>query len=282
MNDREVSPRSYDRFRTFLEGETGILLGESKQYLVRSRLVGLLHDYPELSLDGIIDLAIQGSDRMIRTRVIDAMTTNETLWFRDNYPFKLLEQTILPELAEHTSKLRIWSAACSTGQEAYSIAMTVKEFQSQKPSAFKAGFEIIGTDISERVVKQAQLGEYNEMAILRGLPDHLQRKYFDRGPNNLLKVKQELARHTQFRTLNLLSSYSALGKFDVIFCRNVLIYFSSDNKKHILQQIAACLSPQGSLILGASESATVVGDLFQMKKESNGLFYKRNLSPKVN
>ncbi|WP_100655860.1 CheR family methyltransferase [Alteromonas flava] len=278
MNDREVSPRSYEKFRAFLEAETGIVLGESKQYLVRSRLVGLLHDYPELSLDGIIDLTLQGSDRVLRTRVLDAMTTNETLWFRDSYPFKLLEHSILPELAGSVSKLRIWSAACSTGQEAYSIAMTVKEFQSKRPNAFKSGFEIIGTDISERVVKQATLGEYNEMAILRGLPDHMQKKYFDRGPNNLVKVKPDLARHTQFRNLNLLGSYSTLGKFDVIFCRNVLIYFSAENKKLILQQIAACLSAHGSLILGASESASAVADLFSMQKESTGLFYKKKIN----
>lgn len=275
MNSRDVSPQHYASFCTFLERETGIVLGPSKQYLVRSRLVGLLHEYPELSIDSLVDKAVAGRDRKLQQQVVDAMTTNETLWFRDNYPFTLLSNEIIPALAKLNRKLRIWSAACSTGQEAYSIAMTLFELQEKQPQSLKFGFEIIGTDISERVLQQATDGHYDAMAVVRGLSEPLQRKYFERRPDGTLVANSALKRVTQFRKLNLISSYSALGKFDVVFCRNVLIYFSADNKKLILQQIAASLNAEGSLLLGASESVAAVADLFQMVKAANGLYYKK-------
>lgn len=275
MSKREVSAPVYQRFCQFLEGETGILLGESKQYLVRSRLLGLLHDFSVLSLDDLIENAIQGNDLTLRQRVLDAMTTNETLWFRDTYPFTILTEQILPTLQPLNRKLRVWSAACSTGQEAYSIAMTILDYQAKHAGAFKADFEVVGTDISEHVLDVANRGEYNKIAILRGLPAPYQSKYFNKLGDDSLVVKPQLKEHVSFKKLNLLSSYAGLGSFDIVFCRNVLIYFSADNKKRILQQIAACLSNDGSLLLGASESVATVTDLFQMVKASKGLYYNK-------
>ncbi|MDM7860175.1 protein-glutamate O-methyltransferase CheR [Alteromonas sp. ASW11-36] len=277
MSTREVSAPNYQRFCQFLERETGILLGDSKQYLVRSRLLGLLHDYADLSLDGLIDKAIQGHDRKLQQRVLDSMTTNETLWFRDTYPFTLLTEQILPAMTPSNRKLRIWSAACSTGQEAYSIAMTILDFQAKNPSALKSGFEVVGSDISEHVLQVANKGEYDKIAILRGLPASYQSKYFNKLGEDSLVVKPHLKQHVSFKKLNLLSPYTGMGTFDIVFCRNVLIYFSADNKKRILQQIAACLSNDGSLLLGASESVTTVADLFQMVKASKGLYYKKKI-----
>lgn len=275
MSNRDVSEQSYQHFSQFLEQETGIMLGPTKQYLVRSRLVGLLHDYAGMTVDGLIESAIRGVDRELKRRVLEAMTTNETLWFRDTYPFTLLSDSILPTLADRNRKLRIWSAACSSGQEAYSIAMTLMEYKNRHPSAFKHGFEVIGTDISEKVVEMAKSGYYNQMSVHRGLPDSHKTKYFTPAEDGGVKVSRELSRHTLFKQMNLLSSYAGLGKFDVVFCRNVLIYFSAENKKKILQQIAACLENDGSLLLGASESVSAVADTFSMIKAPAGLYYQR-------
>ncbi|MBT0584969.1 CheR family methyltransferase [Alteromonas oceanisediminis] len=273
MLNREFSPENYQRFGRFLEQRTGIVLGDAKQYLVRSRLISFLHEYPDTDLDGIIDKAISGNDLNLQQRVIDAMTTNETLWFRDTYPFSLLTHHILPGLQDK-QRLRIWSAACSTGQEAYSIAMTLLEYQSQHKEAFRGGFEIVGTDISRRVLNMAKSAHYDLMSVGRGLPAALQRKYFDTNEDKSVTAKLELQRCVTFKPLNLLESYTGLGMFDIIFCRNVLIYFSTDNKKKILQQIAAVLDPKGSLMLGASESVNAAADLFSMTKATNGLFYQ--------
>lgn len=251
------------------------MLGPTKQYLVRSRLVGLLHDYAGMTVDDLIESAIAGLDRELKRRVLEAMTTNETLWFRDTYPFTLLTDSILPAMANKIRKLRIWSAACSSGQEAYSIAMTILEYQNRNPGSFKHGFEVIGTDISQQMVETAQVGYYNQMSVHRGLPDNFKTKYFSPADDGGVKVTSALSRYTQFKQLNLLSSYAGLGKFDVVFCRNVLIYFSADNKKKILQQIAACLELDGSLVLGASESVSSVADTFSMVKAPAGLYYQR-------
>ena len=203
------------------------------------------------------------------------MTTNETLWFRDTYPFTVLTEQILPALQPLNRKLRIWSAACSTGQEAYSIAMTVLDYQAKHPSAFKAGFEVVGSDISEHVLDVASKGEYDKIAILRGLPTACQAKYFNKLGDESLVVKSQLKQHVSFRKLNLLSPYTGLGTFDIVFCRNVLIYFSADNKKRILQQIAGQLQPQGVLFLGASESISAASDTYSMVKCHPGLYYQK-------
>lgn len=279
MSSREVTQDNYRRFSQFLEKETGIMLGDSKQYLVRSRLVSFLHDYENSTVNNIIEMAISGRDRLLKQKVIDAMTTNETLWFRDSYPYKLLEHTILPAIIENLPRynrpLRIWSSACSTGQEAYSIAMTLFEYQDKNPKALPGGFEIIATDISSRVLEVGKAGEYDSISIGRGLPPHLQKKYFTTHDNNCVSALPKLRNTVKFKQLNLLDSYRGLGTFDVVFCRNVLIYFSAENKQKILQQIAASLIPNGSLLLGASESVATVAELFSMVKAPQGLYYKK-------
>jgi len=144
LANKDVSPASYLKFREFLEKQCGIVLGDNKQYLVRSRLASLLykHKHKYESADELIDVVVKGFDRTLLQNVIDAMTTNETLWFRDNYPFDLLVKELLPTLSAKNQKLRIWSAACSSGQEPYSIAMSVLEYQRQRPGALRAGVEV--------------------------------------------------------------------------------------------------------------------------------------------
>lgn len=212
----------------------------------------------------------------LREAVIDAMTTNETLWFRDGHPFRILDEILLPEFNARggAQPLRIWSAASSTGQEAYSISMLVDEFRRRHPGALRGGVNIVGTDISARVLEVARLGEYEMLAIGRGLSQERLNTYFTPTGQGGWKIRPELTRGVEFRPLNLLDSYASLGKFDIVFCRNVLIYFSAELKRDIIGRLHATLRPGGYLILGASESLSGVQDKFDMVHCSPGIVYR--------
>lgn len=275
MSRKELSSEGYHKFRQFLEQQCGIVLGESKQYLVRSRLASLLYTYDFPNTDALIDVVVKGYDRKLLQSVIDAMTTNETLWFRDNYPFDLLLKSILPELTQKQRKLRIWSAACSSGQEPYSIAMSVLEFQKQRPGALRYGVEIVATDLSAAMLEKCQQGVYDELSLARGLSPQRRQMFFEPHSSGQMQLKTDVRRMVSFRSLNLLSSYASLGRFDIVFCRNVLIYFSPQIKQKILQQIAAQLQPSGVLFLGASESISGASDMYSMVKCQPGLYYQK-------
>lgn len=275
MANKDVSPASYLKFREFLEKQCGIVLGENKQYLVRSRLASLLYKHNYESADDLIDVVVRGFDRALLQSVIDAMTTNETLWFRDNYPFDLLVNNLFPTLSAKNQKIRIWSAACSSGQEPYSIAMSVLEYQRQRPGALRAGVEIVATDLSSEMLQKCELGLYDELSLARGLSPQRRQTFFQQGDNGMMQVKPEVRRMVTFKSLNLLTSYAALGRFDIVFCRNVLIYFSADVKQRILQQIAGQLQPEGVLFLGASESISAASDTYSMVKCHPGLYYQK-------
>ena len=177
-------------------------------------------------------------------------------WFRDTYPFEILKAHLFPELAKRKpNPLRIWSAAASSGQESYSIIMTLDEFKAKNPGQLPGRLEIIGTDISPSVLKVAKEGKYDDLSIMRGLSPERREKYFGQTENGW-QVKPILKTMVRFSEMNLQQSYNLLGKFDIIFCRNVLIYFSSALKTDILDRIASCLNPGGVLILGGSESPT--------------------------
>lgn len=275
MKNKELSTDSYAKFSRFLEQQCGIVLGQNKQYLVRSRLSSLLYDQPYDSLDGLVEQAISGRDRQLLQTVVDAMTTNETLWFRDNYPFELLIKELLPQAAAKKTRLRIWSAACSSGQEPYSIAMSALEAQRLTPSVSRLSVDITATDLSNSMLDKCREGCYDELSLARGLPVDRRERYFSPHANGMLQVKPNVKRMVQFKSFNLLHSYASLGQFDIVFCRNVLIYFSPEVKQKILQQIAALLPPGGILFLGASESISVAGDLFKMVKCHPGLYYQK-------
>jgi chemotaxis protein methyltransferase CheR len=224
------------------------------------------------SINAYIDLVVKGN-RQHQAAAIEAMTTNETLWFRDEYPFKLLKNPILSQFSSRNKPLRIWSAACSSGQEAYSIAMTVLNFRKQQPNSFRGGVEIVGTDISEEMLQRCRSAEYDQLSISRGLPEQLKADFFEPADSGKLRLKSQVKDLAKFKAINLLDSYSSLGKFDIVFCRNVLIYFSPEVKKQILQKIAACLQDDGILFLGASESISGLTDKFNMVRCSPGLYY---------
>lgn len=275
MANKDVSPASYLKFREFLEKQCGIVLGENKQYLVRSRLASLLYKHKYESADELIDVVVRGFDRTLLQSVIDAMTTNETLWFRDNYPFDLLVNNLLPSFSSKNQRIRIWSAACSSGQEPYSIAMSVLEYQRQRPGALRAGVEIVATDLSSEMLQKCELGLYDELSLARGLSPQRRQTFFEQGDNGMMQVKPEVRRMVTFKSLNLLTSYASLGRFDIVFCRNVLIYFSADVKQRILQQIAGQLQPEGILFLGASESISAASSTYSMVKCHPGLYYQK-------
>ena len=272
---RALSDDIYKQFSDFLEVQCGIVLGANKQYLVKSRLIPLMNQFSIVQLSDLIQQSMSYKNRELRTAVIDAMTTNETLWFRDKYPFELLSKKIYPEILEKKKNIKIWSAASSSGQEAYSIAMTSLEHQKQK-SVLGMNVQIVGTDISNTMLNQCKAGLYDTLALSRGLSEERKRQFFDKQSDGSgkMQVKPEVKKMTSFRNYNLLDSYAGLGKFDIIFCRNVLIYFSSDVKSKILNQFAGALNPGGYLILGASESLTGLTEKFDMVRCNPGIIYK--------
>ncbi|APO83641.1 protein-glutamate O-methyltransferase CheR [Pseudomonas putida] len=266
----------FEQFRVFLEKACGILLGENKQYLVSSRLNKLMEQQGIKSLGELVQ-RIQAQPRGgLREQVVDAMTTNETLWFRDTYPFEVLKHKVIPEFIRNNpgQRLRMWSAACSSGQEPYSISMAIDEFERSNLGQLKMGAQIVATDLSGTMLTNCKTGEYDSLAIARGLSQERLQRYFDtKGPGRWA-VKPAIRSRVEFRSFNLLDSYASLGKFDVVFCRNVLIYFSAQVKKDILLRIHSTLKPGGYLFLGASEALNGLPDHYQMVQCSPGIIYQ--------
>ena len=269
-----LADRDYQALCTFLESASGIVLGDNKHYLVVSRLNRLVKEHNLASVGDLIQRLDKGASQRLRQDVVDAMTTNETMWFRDTYPFELLSDKLLPEFAKRQApRLRIWSAACSSGQESYSISMTISEFNQKNPGLLRSSVEIIGTDISPSMLDIARGACYDELFIGRGLSDERRKRFF-RQASCGWQLVDEVCKRTRFSELNLMASYALLGRFDVIFCRNVLIYFSSDSKRDILERMAQALNPGGYLFLGGSESPTGYTDVFEPVNLGRGVVYR--------
>ncbi|AWB59440.1 protein-glutamate O-methyltransferase CheR [Colwellia sp. Arc7-D] len=275
MLAKQLDNKSYDKFRIFLEQQCGIVLGENKQYLVISRLSPLMERFDIKSLSELVLQTLNPAKRQLQAAVIDAMTTNETLWFRDEYPFELLKNRILAEFKNQKTPLKIWSAASSSGQEPYSIAMVIYEFQKNNPGAFPGGVQIIGTDISNTMLEHCKHAHYDNLALSRGLSAERKRKFFETSDNGMLKLKDVIKNMVSFRQLNLLNSYSIMGRFDVVFCRNVLIYFSPELKSKIISQIHGTLNTDRYLFLGASESLSGISQDFNMLRCNPGIVYQK-------
>ena len=274
---QEVTDVQYRRFAAFIEEKCGIVLGVGKQYLVNSRLSTLLSKFGISNVDELINKAMENTpNNKIQDAVIDAMTTNETLWFRDTYPYTALEQFILPELAKKGKyPVRIWSAACSSGQEPYSIGIVVQEQMAKMIHIDPKQTQIIGTDLSPEMLATCKLGQYDVHALSRGLSAERKSKFFKPTRNpNIMQIDPRVKSMVEFRPMNLLGSYALMGKFDVIFCRNVLIYFSNDVKAEILRKLTMCLNPEGYLILGSTETLVGVADKYEMVRHSPGILYR--------
>ena len=270
-----ISNEQYNDFCNFLEQQSGIVLGTSKQYLIVSRLSPLVSQFNLSSISELIEKAMNVANRQVRLEVIDAMTTNETLWFRDGYPYEMLKETILPELAKtHAmTPIKIWSAASSSGQEPYSIAMTCFETNIPRLKT-PAGVQIVGTDISPTMLSLCKQGMYDYIALNRGLSAERKKLFFTKVSEQCMSVNEEIKRLVNFKLFNLLDHYGSMGKFDVIFCRNVLIYFSPQVKSKIINQLAQSLNPNGYLFLGASESVSGLTDRFDMERNERGIVFR--------
>ncbi|KJG18558.1 CheR family methyltransferase [Photobacterium angustum] len=268
-----VNDQEYREFCRFLESQCGIVLGDSKQYLVRSRLSPLVNRFSLSSLSDLLQNVLSGRNRELRIAAVDAMTTNETLWFRDGYPFTVLSDKILPELAANKKPIKIWSSASSSGQEPYSMAMTVLETQAKRPGLLPS-IQITATDISQTMLETCRAGVYDNLALSRGLSPERRRMFFEDNGDGRMRVNNKVKQMVNFRQQNLKDSYALLGKFDIIFCRNVLIYFSPEMKSKVLNQLAASLNPGGYLFLGASESLTGLTEKFEMIRCNPGIIYK--------
>jgi len=269
----QINQQDYEIICNFLEQSCGIVLGDNRHYLVNSRLNRLINEEQLSSLSELVGRLQRGQDRRLRAAVIDAMTTNETSWFRDMHPFDSLKDIILPALAKRQlSNARIWSAACSSGQEPYSIAMSIENFLRSRPGTLP-GIQITATDISPAILNVAKKAVFEEAALMRGVSAPMRNLYFE-AVEGRWRLKKLIRDRVVFKELNLLQSFAMLGAFDCIFCRNVLIYFSNTVKQDIISRLAGALRPGGYLYLGGSESLPGVIDRFETLNCGRGLIYK--------
>jgi chemotaxis protein methyltransferase CheR len=264
-----VTPMDYEFLRKLLRERSGLDLSSDKQYLVESRLIPLAR---RVGLAGIPELVqkIRSGSETLTSEVVEAMTTNETFFFRDKIPFEHLRETVFPALTQARASrrsLRIWCAASSTGQEPYSIAMCVKEFAAL--SGWRV--EIVATDLSQGVLEKSRAGIFSQFEVQRGLPIQMLVKHFTQ-VGELWQLSADIRAMVQHRQLNLLQDFSHLGMFDLIFCRNVLIYFDQDTKVSIFDRLAKVIEPDGVLALGAAESVVGISDAFKPCPDRRGLY----------
>lgn len=265
-----MTPPEYEYLRKVLRDSSGLDLSADKQYLVESRLLPLSRR-AGLSGTGELVEKVKGGSASLTTQVVEAMTTNETFFFRDKIPFDHFRLSIMPEMLRTRASrkgIRIWCAAASTGQEPYSLAICLKEM-GDALTGWRV--EIIATDLSEEVLEKSRAGLYSQFEIQRGLPIQMLVKYFtQRG--ELWQINADLRAMVQHRQLNLLHDFSQLGLFDVIFCRNVLIYFDQDTKIGIFERLAKAAEPDGFVVLGATETVVGLTDVFKPCPERRALY----------
>ncbi len=265
-----MTPLDYEYLRKLLKERSGLDLSSDKQYLVESRLLPVARRTGFPGISELVQKMRNGSEALT-TEVVEAMTTNETFFFRDKIPYDHLRDTILPGLIQSRAarrSIRIWSAASSTGQEPYSIAMCLREYG---PALSGWRIEIVATDLSQEVLEKSKAGLYSQFEVQRGLPIQLLVKYFTQ-LGEFWQLSADIRGMVQHRQLNLLQDFSHLGKFDIIFCRNVLIYFDQETKARIFERLAKVLEPDGTLILGAAESVVGITDIFRPSQERRGLY----------
>ena len=277
----ELTKEEFSLFREFIERRCGIYLGDDKAYLVKHRLARLVTRFECHSYKSLLDLAVKPSMFSdIAAEIIDAISTNETSWFRDPKQFDILQHQVIPKLWEklnggRRSSIDIWSAGCSTGQEPYSIAMTLNQFL-QSVNADPTSFDrvnILATDISKKALETGRQGQYDEQAMNRGLTTDYVRRFFQRR-DRVWQVNEDLKQAVSFKEYNLKDTPRGLGVFDVIFLRNVIIYFSDHFKKELLSRIGRCLTQDGYLFLGTGETLSGYTSHFKLEEIAGVIFYR--------
>ena len=263
-------PDHISYLQQYVYAGSGIVLDAEKQYLMEARLAPILRERGLASLYELCEMLRSTQASPLHAQVVEAMTTNETYFFREPAHYDALRKTILPELMamrSGTRKLTCWSAAASTGQEAYSLAMLFREI-----GVDGWNIDILGTDLSSRVLKQAESGRYSQLEVNRGLPVALLLKYFRRVGLEW-ELKEEVRRMARFRSFDLRAGMQSLGPFDVVFCRNVLIYFDLPTKRRILEEIHGSLFRGGYLLVGTTEAGLPAGDRFRRATVGNAVVY---------
>jgi len=266
-----MRPADFDFLRVSLKRRSGLVLSADKEYLLESRLLPVARKAGFDRLGALVD-ALKGENaEALMTAVVEAMTTNESFFFRDKMPFENFRTIMLPVLQavrRHSRAIRIWCAAASTGQEPYSLAMALSE-----TNGALAGWriEVIATDISNAVLEKARQGLYSQFEVQRGLPIQLLIKYFSQN-GEMWQIAPEIRAMVRYRQLNLLSDFSELGTFDLIFCRNVLIYFDQETKVDVLDRLADVIADDGYLVLGAAETVVGLTESFKVCPQSRGIY----------
>ncbi|MCW5694703.1 MAG: protein-glutamate O-methyltransferase CheR [Pseudolabrys sp.] len=269
-----MTPDDFDFLRKMLRERSGLVLAAEKQYLAESRLLPVARKFGIASLGDLVQQIRVVPVSPLAVATVEAMTTNETFFFRDKLPFDHFRDTILPALTAargRDKRIRIWCAAASTGQEPYSLGIIIKEMMAKDAALAAFRFDILATDLSGDVLERAREGVYSQFEVQRGLPIQLLLKYFSQ-TGETWQIAPELRAMVQFRTLNLLNDFSPLGRFDVVFCRNVLIYFDQATKINVLKRLARQMPEDGYLALGAAETVVGLTDVFKPLTEKRGLY----------
>jgi chemotaxis protein methyltransferase CheR len=273
-----ITSEEFNVLSKYIYAISGVALDSTKTYLVETRLKSMMQQNACASYMDLYSKVKADRSGNMEKEIVNAITTNETLFFRDAAPFELFKHKILPDLIDARSKanpgrpvpLRIWSAACSTGQEVYSIAIALREALGNLNN-FQ--ISILGTDISDEAVTRASYGKYNKFEIERGLPSQILNRYFTLMGDGW-KIRDEIRAMAVFKKFNLMKPFTGLGRFDVVFCRNVAIYFTPADKKQVFEKIAGVLEPDGSLVIGSTESLTGVTEAFEARRYMRSIFYQ--------
>jgi chemotaxis protein methyltransferase CheR len=267
-----MSPEDIDHLASTLKARSGLILGADKTYLIESRLSPVARREGFSNVAALLTSLRAKRDEKLMTAVTDAMTTNETFFFRDKTPFDQFKSDVLPALAKSrlNGEIKVWCAACSTGQEPYSLAMLMDEMRMQYP---RVTLDILATDISDRCLEKAQAGLYTQFEVQRGLPITMMVKHFEK-VDEMWRISPKIRASVRYKKMNLLDDLRMIGRQDVIYCRNVLIYFDLETKKRVLEQMATLLPDDGYLLLGAAETVLGITDAFKPMPGMRGLYVK--------
>lgn len=274
----KLKPDEFPLIREYIEALTGISVGDSKAYLIESRLSKLVAEYKCGTFREFYTKLKVGAGSELERKVINAMSTRETLWFRDTHPYKILIDVLLPKFEKELIEgkrhsVRIWSSACSTGQEPYSISMVVLGYIDTHPGITASQFEIRATDIAPTAIESAQAGLYDKIAMGRGLTVPLRKKYFIE-EGRYTRIADDVKKLVKFSEFNLQNSFAMFGQMDVVFCRNVAIYFADDFKISLYKKFAKTLRSGGILFLGASESISAYSSDYTLKDYQGSIYYE--------
>lgn len=276
----ELTPQTLIALAGLIREDSGISLGPDKSYLLRHRLAPVVRNHQLAGFDQLVDRMRLRTGSALRQAVIDAITVKETRFFRDHGCFEAIAQHVLPALFganRSRRRLRIWSAAASTGQEAYSLAILASEFSEAHPSTMKGAVPctILGSDVSDEAIQRAKLGRYSDAEAHRGLSAERLRRFFHRQGEGPWSARETLRQLVQFRQFNLMKSPEMLGPFDLILCRNVLIYFDDATRRKVCRGLHTALSDGGWLVLGSAESLYGIDHRFETIVSGRSILYRR-------